>query len=176
MIFIGIDNGVSGSVGIINEHSVAIFPMPVRKVLNYTKSKQFLNRVNGKDLMEMLRWLTTSLVLGGPGPQKETFCMIERPMVNPKRWKASMSAMRALEATETVLELMKIPYEFIDSKEWQKQLLPKGLEGEELKLASLRVGKRLFPTVDLNRHTDADGLLIAEFAKRIWNIRNGPNG
>ena len=34
---------------------------------------------------------------------------------------------------------------YIDSKEWQKELLPSGCKGEELKTASRDIGCRLFP-------------------------------
>lgn len=155
MTFIGIDNGVSGQIGILGLN-VELHKMPVRKCLSYTKTKQFLNRVNASELERIfMRHMGEDL-----------FCLLERPMVNPKRWKASMSAMRCLEATETILEVRQIPYQFIDSKEWQKALLPSGLEGEELKLASLQVGKRLFPHIDFKGFKDADGLLIAEYARR----------
>jgi hypothetical protein len=67
------------------------------------------------------------------------------------------------------LEESQWAYEYIDSKEWQKSLLPKGLKGsEELKKASLDVGKRLFPSLDIKK--DADGLLIAEYLRRK-NVR-----
>ena len=155
MIAIGIDNGVSGSIGTIFEDSVEYVPMPVNRCLNYTKSKQFLNRVDGVKLWDILFHGTSNL-----------FCMIERPMINPTRWKASMSAIRALEATLIILEALKVPYQFVDSKEWQRELLPKGLKKEELKIASLEVGKRLFPQVNFKGFKDADGLLISEFCRR----------
>ena len=71
-----------------------------------------------------------------------------------------------LEATIIVLELLKIPFEYIDSKAWQRELLPKGLRKEELKKASLDVGRRLFPQIDWTKFKDADGLLIAEWGRR----------
>lgn len=157
--FIGIDNGVTGSIGILNHDGIVIYkPMPVVRVLNYTKSKQWLHRINGGALEAFLRDFG----------QNEVFCLIERPMVNPGRWKATVSAIRALEATQIVLELLKIPYQFIDSKEWQRAMLPVGLEKEELKDASLEVGRRLFPSVDWSKSKDADGLLIAEYARRRY--------
>ena len=87
-------------------------------------------------------------------------------MKNPARFEATCSAMRALEAELTVLELYQVPYIFVDSKEWQRELLPKGIVGApELKKASLDIGKRLFPEV-LLKHPDRDGILIAEYARR----------
>jgi hypothetical protein len=69
-----------------------------------------------------------------------------------------------LEATEIVLEELQIPYQFIDSKEWQKVLLPSGLKGDQLKKAALDVAKRLFPKQEI---VNADSLLIAEYCRRV---------
>lgn len=166
MTFIGIDNGVTGSIGILGGRQDCRYdPMPVKKVLNYTKEKQFLNRIDGGLFRATL---TVSIPL-----ITDCFCFIERPMVNPTRFKATTSALRALEATLVILEEMQIPYQFIDSKEWQRELLPSGLEQEELKFASLEVGRRLFPKVDFAGFKDADGLLIAEHCRRTKGGANG---
>jgi len=80
-----------------------------------------------------------------------------------------MSAMRTLEAEVLILESLKIPYMYCDSKEWQKELLPFGTKSTpELKKASMDIGCRLFPEheVLIKKHKDADGILIAEWARR----------
>ena len=152
-VFIGIDNGVSGAITILSEDGFVHLHIktPVKNCLNYTKKKAFHNRV---DFQKLKRELET-----GNAP----FCMIERPMVNPMRWVASVSALRCLEATEIILEELKIPYQFIDSKEWQKVLLPSGLKGDQLKKAAKDVAKRLFPALEI---VNADSLLIAEYCRR----------
>ena len=63
-----------------------------------------------------------------------------------------------------VLEALQIPYAFIDSKEWQKALLPSGLEKLELKRAADDVAKRLFPSL---RIVNSDSVLIAEYCRRM---------
>ena len=91
----------------------------------------------------------------------------ERPMINPTRWKASMSAIRCWEAQLIILEVLGVSHQFVDSKEWQKMMLPKGIKGsDEQKKASKDIGKRLFPSLADFKHTDFDGILIAEFARR----------
>jgi len=154
-IFIGIDNGVSGAVTILSESGEVFVHIktPVKNCLNYTKKKAFHNRVNFRELNNTL----SNIILATP------FCMIERPMVNPMRWVASVSALRCLEATEIILEELQIPYQFIDSKEWQKVLLPSGLKGDQLKKAASDVAKRLFPKLNV---VNADSLLIAEYCRR----------
>lgn len=59
---------------------------------------------------------------------KEAFVLLERPMVNPGRFVATGSALRALEATVIVLEQLRLQPPYIDSNEGQKALLPAGLK------------------------------------------------
>jgi len=95
-------------------------------------------------------------------------------MVNPKRWVATQSALRAIEATLVIIESLRLPHQYIDSKEWQKELLPRKLkkkkgsketDKKDLKLASISVGKRLFPGSE-RKADDCDGILIAEHGRR----------
>lgn len=162
-VYIGIDNGSSGSIGIIAEDGRVRFgSIPSKKEQSYTKKKQNITRVDVKNLQNLLQefWYDQKYLTN------KVFVLIERPMVNPTRFKASISAARALEAVINVVELMGLSYQYIDSKEWQKALLPEGTEGtDELKKASLQIGTRLFPQVE-SKHKDRDGLLIAEYARR----------
>jgi hypothetical protein len=154
--FIGIDNGVSGSIGIISNDVVVYLHTPIKKELNYTKSKQWLNRINGIELKQILSSYADIIKIA-----------LERPMINPGRFKATVSAIRALEASLVVIEDLKLPYCYLDSREWQKEFLPKDLKKEELKAASLQIGKRMFPKIDFKGFTDADGLLIAAYLSKI---------
>lgn len=162
MIFIGIDNGVTGSIGIINDnpYSYEYHKTPVKKALNYQKKATYFTRVDVEKLNSLLSSYegNSDILLG-----------IERPMVNPSRFLATGSALRALEATLIVIESKKIAYRYIDSKEWQKVMLPKHDKEDNLKILSLEVGKRLFPNLNLKGFTDCDGILIAEYLRRKKN-------
>ena len=154
--YIGIDNGVSGSIGIVSPTGWSFFHMPTRSCLNYTKEAKNVTRIDVPKLTDLLY---NTFV--------PCFIVMERPMVNPARFQASASALRALEATLIVIEQLNIPYMFIDSKEWQKEMLPKGIKGsDKLKEASKQVGIRLFPQFKDLYKGDADGILIAEWARR----------
>lgn len=155
MIYIGIDNGVTGSIGIIDGEAFLIHT-PVKSELSYTKHAQNITRIDSTKLKEMFDVYINS----------DVTILIERPLVNPMMFKATLSAMRALEATLIIIELNKFPYRYIDSKEWQKELLPSGLKGPELKSASLQIAQRMFPKIDYTGFKDGDGLLIAEYARR----------
>ena len=159
-VYIGIDNGVTGSIGVVGRETVFALT-PVKKEQDYTKKKQNISRVDAPELIDMINSYANGEV--------PVLVLIERPLVNPTMFRATLSAIRCLEATLTVLEALSIPYEYIDSKQWQKELLPKGVKGSaELKKASMDIGKRLFPEFsdEIHAHGDADGLLIAEWARR----------
>jgi len=157
-LYIGIDNGISGSIGFIGKET-SFHKTPIIFGQDYTKAKKNISRINSPALLKLL---TSQMALNSPC---SAFCLIERPMVNPKRFAATTSALRSLEATLVVLETLGIGYRFIDSKEWQKEILPKGITGPELKKASNDIGTRLFPAL-VNIADDFDGLLIAEWARR----------
>lgn len=157
-IRIGIDNGVSGSIGIITDEVSSFVKTPIITQQNYTKKKANISRIDWKNLRSILEVYDPL----------DCFILLERPMVNPMRFQATTSALRSLESTLTVIELLGLPHAYIDSKEWQKALLPQGIKGEELKKASLDIGCRLFPqfTELIVKHKDADGILIAEYCRR----------
>lgn len=162
--YIAIDNGVTGQIAFFNitpfATSIRLIKTPVKKELSYTKTKQYISRVDIVKLEEeILSFLENS-------ENESILAILERPIVNPGRFKATVSGLRALEATLVTLERLNIGIRYMDSKEWQKELLPKGLKGEELKAASLDIGNRLFPQFTEFKHKDRDGLLIGEYARR----------
>ena len=167
--FVGIDNGVTGSIGIILTGPVygqetRFYKTPVVNEQDYTKRKKRISRVSVVEL--------ESIFCGQFGiTGRECFhVVLERPMINPKRWTASTSALRAMEATLCVLERLTLAKQWVDSRDWQKVLLPKGVKGAPaLKQASHDIGIRLFPQHKelIEEHGDADGLLIAEYCRRM---------
>lgn len=155
--YIGIDNGVTGSIAIITENETFFHKTPVFVQQDYTKKKQNISRLDSVKFCEILS-----------KHKDNAFVLLERPMVNTERFRQSLSAVRCLEATICCLELLKIPYQYIDSKEWQKSFFPKGYEKGETKRLSVEVASRLFPhlATEIKKQKDGDALLIAEYAKR----------
>ena len=159
MIYCGIDNGSTGTIGIINEDKVLFVLTPCKNVLDYQKKAKHISRVDYPALYELLE----------DYPSLGIKFFIERPLKNPGLFEASASGLRAFEATLICLEQLNYPYSVIDSKTWQKKMFPEGIKGSaELKKASVDVGCRLFPQFAeaIRKHKDADGLLIAEWARR----------
>lgn len=162
-VYIGIDNGSTGSLGIIYRDGYSFRIMPTKTEQDYTQKKKNVTRLVLSTFQLWLDRATRSKKL-------VTKLMIERPLVNPKRFVATASALRFLEATLIVLEELGLPIEYIDSRKWQKMLLPIGCKGTpELKKASLQIGCRMFPLMmgKIIAHGDADGLLIAEYCRRM---------
>lgn len=176
--FIGIDNGVTGSVCVLDEdgNCMEYWPTPTFKSLNYTKAVGYSTRLKGDVLrVRLLPYIEDATVV------------IERPMINPMRWVPSVSAVRCDEATRIVLELLEAKFMYIDSKQWQKPMLPtrtpvpklkkdasslekkkhkemKAAFALETKRLSLMIGQQLFPSVTFKK--DADAALMAEWARR----------
>lgn len=158
--YIGWDNGITGSIGCVerNEGFQFFIKTPIFEDLKYTKTKgKIIKRVNYQEIMILFDKLQQ---------EGDIFVLVERPMVNPINFNASLAAVRVHEAQMMILESMGIPFEYTDSKPWQSEMLPAGIKGsDELKKASKIIGKRLFPMIDL-KHPDCDGILMAEYAKR----------
>jgi len=171
--YIGIDNGVTGSIGILYNGLISFSPAPCVIEQDYTKESKQVKHIDALALYQVLLPLARS--------RDGVFVLLERPFKNPgvtvtkgkqpfpMFFAASISATDAYATTRTVLMLLGVPFATTDSKVWQKELLPVGVKGSnELKKASMDVGMRLFPLVAdvIKKHKDADGLLLAEFARR----------
>lgn len=164
-LWIGMDNGASGTLALLSDFAQPIMmKVPVMKMQDYCKTKKQVSRLDHKELRRIIEdcllYSTDEIqIIAG----------IERPMVNPKMWKASESGTRFLEATWVLMEQMNIPVVFLASTDWQRVLLPKGTKGkEELKKASLDIGNRLYPRFRDFKHPDRDGLLIAHYMKQNY--------
>lgn len=157
MTYVGIDNGTTGTIAILNSELVFFGNIPSKKESSYTKKKQKLTRIDTKEL----KYLLQSKI-----EDSQVKVIIERPLVNPGMFKATVSGVRALEAVLIVIEELGYLVSYIDSKEWQKELLPKGSKGKQLKKDSLYIGNKLFPEIQDFKHPDRDGLLIAVYSKQ----------
>ena len=164
-VYIGIDNGATGTIGLIAGCNYRMYETPVEKKLSYTKKKQFISQLKTFEFQDIIY----SFLSETGHNENECIVILERPLVNPQLFSASINAVRLFQAQLTILDMMEIPYMYIDSKEWQRTMLPSGIKGTtELKLASMDVGRRLFPSCKdlISMHKDADGILIAEHARR----------
>lgn len=164
--YIGIDNGTTGGIAFLAPNlPPRVFSTPVKEVFGYQKVAKKFNRLDHVAFEHLLAAETTD--------DEELVVLIERPMVMPARFEATVSALRCYEATLVVLETFLVPergasVETIDSRVWQKPLLPSGIRGPELKKASMQRGLELFPSCAewIRKQKDADPLMIAEWGRR----------
>lgn len=162
-IFVGIDNGKSGSIGVVGE-VVDFLQTPGNRQLSYQKSKtKYITRLDVPVFHSFLKSLVDKV-----GADK-ILIGYERPLVNSRMFTATLSAVRFLEAQLVVTEMLDIPYIYLDSKEWQKYIFPYGVRGSvALKKASLDIGNRLYPQFKNSKHPDRDGLLIAHYLREKY--------
>src|SRR5574343_661047 len=122
---IALDNGVSAYYTVLDENSKLIehAHVPVKKCRNYTKEEQRITRIDVPLLVKMF----SKYLL------KEPKVLLERPMINNTRFKQSMSAIRAFEATLIALEQVGLEHQVVDSKSWQRTFLPGGTASDQLK-------------------------------------------
>lgn len=163
-IFWGVDNGTTGTLACVGECGTHFIETPILKEQSYTKAKKIISRI---DHVKLKQWIVG--IMGDKFSPQDVIAVLERPMINPQRFQASISAARSLEAMLCVIEDLGIPHMYVDSRDWQRKMLPSGIQGApELKKASMDIGLRLFPgQADvIKKHKDADALLIAEHARR----------
>jgi hypothetical protein len=197
---IGCDNGTTGKYcvmdingKILDFQPVPIFnhpgwskPKKVKKInkegVQETKIKQttfnFIDIVKLKDLWSKIPDIT------------KTICYLERPAVNYQaRWamQTSLSAFGAWQAVIYVLRSLNIPYEIIDSRQWQTVLIPQALgknnkeyvrkqrelgkRNDLLKKAADELVHKLFPEITKK---DCDSICIAECFRRV-QVQNQQN-
>lgn len=151
---IGIDNGPTGSIGIICPHGEIFEPMPAMDSLHYGKKGTISKRLDWKELRD--------LIVNTVGDDKPCLAFVERPFTG-QFVKTAISAARFFEATLIVLEDLGIGYRTIDSKVWQKPILGDVKGSANLKKASRLRGIEMYPehATAIKQQKDADGLLIA---------------
>lgn len=165
MITIGIDNGQSGSIGIIAPGRVQFLKVPSVPYLHYGKKGTINRRLDRKAFDTILKEAT------GAFTQDVNYddlrVVIERP-VSMQYLNSTLPAHRFFEATIICFEDFDhghgLGYEVVDSKLWQQAMLG-DVTGKMLKKASKLRALQLYPQLKdaIYAHEDADGLLIAHF-------------
>jgi hypothetical protein len=166
-ITIGIDNGQSGSIGVIAPGRVSYLPVPTIPYLHYGKKGSIGKRLDRHRLRAILHEvvdLNGSAWVGFDNIR----VFIERPF-SGKFINAVVPAHRFFESTITVMEdfdlehKQSLGYEVVDSGAWQKSVLGNVSGSDALKLASKLRGVQLYPQLKdtIEAHGDADGLMIA---------------
>lgn len=146
-------------------------------VLDFTQEVKYFDRL---DWNKTLNWFNHILNDVKNNYIKEcdlnVAIVLERPMINPERFKQSIIAVRAFEALIIVLEILHFEYTVIDSKKWQHHFFGKNTALLDLKKESLNKALSTLEEMkeqddDLNeiklqmkKHGDADAFLIALYS------------
>jgi len=156
MVYIGVDNGVSGTIGIYGDSVIEVYKVPVRKGCSDYSANHSITRVDVDSLRGIMCRYT-----GG-----DVKVILEYPYFNMKNIRTTFVAGRCLEAELIVLEGLGLEYSFVSARVWQSDLFP-GIRGRlELKRRSLMFGiDKLGGKV--SGFSDFDGLCIA-----YWGFKN----
>lgn len=151
---LGIDNGQSGSIGIVGPDGVTFEAIPTQDYLHYGKKGSIGKRLDRAALRNLLPYTER--------PNIKVY--IERPF-SGRFMNAVLPAHRFFEATIITMEDCGLGYTVVDSREWQPTMLGNVKGSALLKKASLLRGIQLYPqlTAAIKSQGDADGLLIAHY-------------
>lgn len=148
--YIGIDNGVSGSIGILRDGVPELI-----HAREYTRPK-----AKRKGSLECDPFAITKILEDA----KPDGVVLERPFRGQFR-NTEVSAAHFDSVVRTILETRGIPFIQVDSKKWQGPLLGIVKAGET-KHTSLSLGKRRWPALaaQIEDQGDADALFMAVHA------------
>jgi hypothetical protein len=165
--FVGVDNGPTALWTILGADGklVAHFPVPTKTTKNYQRTvDREVTRINVHQLREMFR----------PYVGKNILFAVEKPMVMPQRFQATLTAVRAFEATLVAFELMQqdgvgVSYTIANSLDWQKPMIPEALARKEKgKLAEKR-RKKLLAACKKKGKTREETARILEWATKKFD-------
>lgn len=172
-VIIGIDNGSTGTLcsWIIN-NQIEFIETPAKTELNYQKEINYIDRL---DHGFLTNWLKNIIKRAKKIYKDElkVIIILERPMVNPQRFDASLNAIRVFEAMLVIIQQLNLNYIVIDSKQWQHYYFGKDTQFIDLKIESLKKGIEIINALHIKneiitdlikKHGDADALLITKFA------------
>jgi len=177
VIYIGVDPGLSGGIGVIREE----FSLHGTNNIG-TKAEAFKMPATEMDLYELLKKFASWGHLAFKNP---IFCYLEKAQAFPggikfvkcPRCSAMLKTKQAQGVVSTgkflqqygtirgILTALHIPFETITANTWQKAL---GCQTRGDKNISKAKAQQLFPDIKVT-HAKADALLIAEFCRRMRN-------
>ena len=165
IIYIGIDNGLSGAIAFLSGNETIAIDMPIITIKKGKKTKREY------DLHTICKIIDNKTIEAGNN-DTFVFATIEQAQAYPKQGGVSnYTTGYCFGLMNGLLVGMDIPLQTVHPRIWQKEFF-KGQAGETKKL-SYRVASALFPKVELmtprGRKLDgrADALLLAEYGRRV---------
>lgn len=179
-IFIGIDPGIGGGIGIIDSKIPIAYPMPktipdIVELLEpwcYGNWNQLDSGQGAHPVFAIMEQ-----VWGFPGTWKAMKCPRCRNTLKVKQPQGSKSLttfMRNAGALEGILSALKIPYDLVSPNKWEAAMgvrivTPRGQRRPtqtEKKNKHKAKAQRLFPEIKVT-HAVADALLLAQYCRTV---------
>lgn len=146
--YVGVDPGVGGGMSVINGISGGI---ELYKLKDATES-------------DIANWLDIQT------EGRRRFGVIERVASTPQMGVCSAFTFgRSYGFLRGILIGLEVPFEEVSPQKWQKEI---GCLTKGDKNISKAKAQQLFPGLKLT-HATADALLLAEYARRLYHLRNG---
>jgi len=149
MIFIGIDNGTTGTIGFYRNGVGQNYKMPTMQRDGFLQKEKKENRIDFLSLCDFIKNKTQGV------PKEMIYLAIERPFQGANSFTSSI-ANRSFEAQRIAVELSGCDCAVVAASYWQKDLL--GSSGKKSKECARELADSLFPERKIK---DQDGLLIA---------------
>jgi len=176
---VGIDGGLKGGIAIAFGNGEAeVYPMPILKL---PKGRKGTKTVYDK---KAIVGLFNKVIEQSKSPNNILVLLEQAQAFSGQGGVSNFSTGYAYGFMEGVLTALKLPYELVQSKTWQKDLfkgkaVPKSDNRVERKKAikntSYEVASKLFPGIELRgpqgglKDGLCDALLIMEYGRRIQN-------
>lgn len=162
MIYIGIDPGMGGAVGVIDGDKLFVYDTPIMVVAGEKNKRMY-------DKVAMAHLLQPYSVLLGP-TRDQVLVVLESVHAMPKQGvTSSFSFGRGLGIWEGIIAALSLPLEMPSPQRWKKEIMAD--QGREKDAARYKA-MSLFPAIadHLSRVKDdgrAEALLMAEYGRRL---------
>lgn len=187
---LGIDNGISGSIALMDPKGKIVFyeHVPVYSEQKWTKAKVKKLKTGIKVQHDKITLIDVerlqSMLVKYTSVIPDIHCFLERPAISyNSKWgmHTAVSASMSWAYVVYVLKRLKIARTDIDSKEWQKELIPEatgshnkeymktlkaGERNSLLKEASYMFAQGICPKFKSNDPGDADSICLCEYGRR----------
>lgn len=166
-VYVGIDNGSTGSIGYMAGTYTSLLPM-TEMCRRYTGNRKGtgleLDPITFDDYIKQIQKVHGHIEM----------VAIEKPFTNPRNVMTMVAARGMFAAIQAILELNRVPYIVVGAQEWQKKFLNGAVTAEankgekETKLRSRILGSQRWPELanPIKRQKDADALWLALHAKQ----------
>jgi crossover junction endodeoxyribonuclease RuvC len=159
MIYIGIDPGLGGAVGILDENLVQVFDTPTVLVEGEkTKHKYMVGAM--------------ALLLKPYAGRRDVLAVLENVHSMPKQGVASsFSFGEGKGMWEGILGAFEIPFDLISPQRWKKEIMAdQGKEKDAARFKAMQLFPSIAAQLKLKKHDGrAEALLMAAYGKRRDN-------